>query len=261
MALRGHTEDYGLADALQLIQKAGKSGMLRCENEADDVRLLIDSGWILSAEMAGRPNDAELGSRLQRAGVITEGELGVALARRVRTSEPITEILLAMGLATVETLKQFATMMATDTLFEVFTWERGTYEFQEGAIQAPRTFVQAISLDEMLMQGIVIMDEWPRIKMRIPTERQVVDRRWALPPETKPSLEALFGGFGDDALPPPPPKGGRIEVGDHERIIHELAIPGLDVQVLLDRSPFHRLETKRCLSVLIGEHYVRLRDP
>jgi hypothetical protein len=260
MALRGHTEDYGLADALQLIQKAGKSGMLRCENAADDVRLLIENGWILSAETAGRPNDAQLGSRLLRAGVITSSELGTALARRARTSEPITEILLDAGLATVETLKQFATMMATDTLFDVFTWAQGTYEFHEGAIQAPRTFVQAISLDDMLMQGIVIMDEWPRIQARIPSDSQVVDRRWAVPPETEPSVEALFGGFGEDA-PAAPPKAGRVEIGDHERIIHDLAVPGIDVQTIIDRSPFHRLETLRCLSVLIGEHYTRLRDP
>ena len=260
MALRGHTEDYGLADALQLIQKAGKSGMLRCENEADDIRLLIDNGWILSAEIAGRPNDAALGSRLVRAGVITTGELGNALVRRAKTSEPITEILLDAGVATVETLRQFATLMATDTLFEVFTWSRGTYEFLEGAIQAPRTFMQAISLDDMLMQGIVIMDEWPKIQTRIPNHSQIVDRRWAVPPESEPSVDALFGGFDEQAMAAPA-RAGRVEIGDHERILHDLAVPGIDVQAIIDRSPFHRLETMRCLSVLIGEHYVRLRDP
>lgn len=254
MALRGNTQDYGLADVLQLIAKAGKSGILRCENDVDDIRLLIDNGWIVNVETSGRPNDAKLGTRLVRAGVITDGELGDALVRRAQTSEPITEILLDEGLATIETLKHYASLLATDTLFGLFTWSTGTYEFMEGAVSPPRTFVQAVSLDEMLMQGIVLMDEWPQILDRIPSGAARVERRWPLPPETEPNVDALFGGFDEGSSDTPP----RADIGSNERMIHDLCRAGVEVQAIVDQAPFHRFETYRCLSRLIGEHFLRL---
>lgn len=251
MALRGQIEDYGLADALQLVAKSNKSGILRCESDADDIRLLIEDSWILSAEAAGRPNDAKLGTRLVRGAVITESELGNALSRRAQTSEPITEILLDEGLATLETLKHFATLLATETLFEIFTWRTGTYEFLEGAVQAPRTFIEPMSLDEILMQGIVLMDEWPKILARVPGGGARVERRWALPPETEPSVDSLFGGSEG-------PGGELSEIGPNERLVHDLCRPGVEVQSIVDQAPFHRFETYRCLAHLIGEHFVRL---
>lgn len=252
MPLRGQIEDYGLADALQLVAKSQKSGMLRCDSDADDLRLLIESNWIVSAESAGRPNDAKLGNRLVRAGVITDGELGTALVRRARTSEPITEILLDEQLATVDTLKQFATLLATETVFEVFTWQRGTYEFLEGAIQVPRTFVDPMPLDEILMQGIVLMDEWPQIEGRVLNGAQEIDQRWPLPPETEPDVDALFGfgGTSNDSA--------GADMGPNERLVHDLCRPGVDIQAVVDQAPFHKYETYRCLSRLVGEHFVRL---
>jgi len=253
MALRGNTQDYGLADVLQLIASAGKCGILRCENDVDDIRVLVDSGWVVNVETSGRPNDAKLGTRLVRAGVITDGELGDALVRRAQTSERITEILLDEGLATVETLKHFATLLATDTLFGLFTWSRGTYEFMEGAVSPPRTFVQAVSLDEMLMQGIVLMDEWPVILKRIPSGASLIEHRWPLPPETEPSVDALFGGFEQEGEAKASP-----EVGPNERVVHDLCRPGAEVQAVVDQAPFHRYETYRCISRLIGDHFLRL---
>lgn len=251
MALRGQIEDYGLADALQLVAKSQKSGMLRCQNDAEDLRMLIENNLVLSAESAGRPNDAKLGNRLVRAGIITDGELGTALVRRARTSEPITEILLDEQLATVETLKHFATLLATETLFSIFTWQRGTYEFLEGAIQAPRSFVEPMHLDEILMQGIVLMDEWPAIEGRVLNGSNVIEKRWPLPPETEPNVDALFG-LGDQS------PGGNPEVGPNERLVHDLCRPGVQLQALLDQAPFHKYETYRCLAHLVGEHFVRL---
>ncbi len=253
MALRGNTQDFGLADVLQLIAKAGKCGILRCENETDDIRVLIDRGWVINVETAGRPNDAKLGTRLVRAGVITDAELGTALVRRAQTSEPITEIVLDLGIATQETLKHYTTLLATDTLFALFTWETGTYEFMEGAISAPRTFVEAIGLDEMLMQGIVLMDEWPKILKRIPSGGSVVEHRWELPPETEPSAEMMFGDFDMPGTSDAP-----VEVGPNERVIYDLCHPGTEVQAVVDQSPFHRFETYRCISNLVGDQFIRL---
>lgn len=270
MALRGQTQDFGLADALQLIVKGSKSGILRCDDGADDIRVLIEGGWVRSIETAGRPNDARLGNRLLRAGVITQGELGTALSRRAATSEPITEILLDLGFATHDTLAHYVTLLATDTLFEIFTWPAGTYEFMEGDVQTPRTFLTAMSLDEILLQGIVLIDEWPTIQTRIPSHGWSIDQRWPMPPEQEPSVDALFGaldnvvsdgGGFDDEGPTEHGDGPRAEIGPNERVIHDLCVPGTDVQSIVDRAPFHRFETFRCLSNLIAEHFVRLRDP
>ncbi|MEQ8275531.1 MAG: DUF4388 domain-containing protein [Deltaproteobacteria bacterium] len=255
MPLRGPIQDFGLADVLQLIAKAHRSGYIRLTNDIDEVTVTVKEGRVLDVVDEGRPGNAKLGNRLVRAGLLTNAELGQALKRRVETNAPIAHILEELRLATRESIVQYATMEATDALFDIFTWERGTYEFEETAVADPDTAIEPIPADALLMQGIVLVDEWPTIKERIPSERWRVARRFDLPPEPEPEELPMFG------LADSPENPTQLEVGPNERVVHELCAPGHAVRTIADRAPFHRFETFRCLSHLIGFLYIELVAP
>ena len=254
MALRGSLQDLGLADILQLVFKTKKVGRLRLTNDFDDVWADIDAGWIIDADTDGRPSDAKLGSRLVRAGLLTSAELGVALKRRAETGAPIAEILATAGYATPETIAQYATLQATDTVFEVFTWSDGQYHFEEQPVGEPSAWIEPINGEQLLMHGIVIAAEWPTIERRVPSGDWIVSHRRGLPPERELTADQLFM----DPNAPPPTSD---DLGPNERLVHELAHPRVNAQMVIDRSPFHRLETCRCLSKLIGAGYLRLLPP
>ena len=256
MALRGSLQDLGLADILQLIFKTKKIGRLRLSNDFDEVWADIHGAWIVNADTDGRPSDAKLGSRLVRAGILTNAELGAALKQRADTGAPIAEILIEEGFATPETITTYATLQATDTVFEVFTWDEGQYHFEERPVADAPAWIEPINGEQLLMHGIVLAAEWPTIKQRVPSGDWRVGYRRALPPEAEVSPDALFGGpDSDNAF------GPADDLGANERIVHELAQPRTNVQTVIDRSPFHRLETCRCLSKLVGAGYLRLTSP
>ncbi len=255
MALRGSLQDLGLADILQLIFKTKKVGRLRLSNDFDEVWADINKGWIVDADTDGRPSDAKLGSRLVRAGLLTNAELGIALRRRADTGAPIAAILIQAGYATPETITKYATLQATDTIFEVFTWTHGQYHFQEQSLGDPSPWVQPINGDQLLMHGIVLASEWPTIARQVPSGDYLVAHRRPLPPEQEMTPEFLFTDSGSQPVVSPD------DIGPNERHVHELAQPRLNVQGVIDRSPFHRLETCRCLSKLVGAGYLRLMAP
>ncbi|MEO1335821.1 MAG: DUF4388 domain-containing protein [Myxococcota bacterium] len=252
--MRGSLQDLGLADILQLIFRTKKVGRLRLTNDYDEVWADIHRGWIIDADTEGRPSDAKLGSRLMRAGLLTNAELGLALKRRNETGAPIAEILTRAGYATPETITQYATLQVTDTVYEVFTWSDGQYQFDERPVVEPPLWIQPINGDQLLMHGIVLAAEWATIARRVPSGDWRVAHRHPLPPEQELTADALF-------TDPTATPMSEDDIGSNERLIHELAQVRTTVQTIIDRSPFHRLETCRCLSKLVGEGYLRLMAP
>jgi hypothetical protein len=248
--LRGNLQDFGLADILQLIVKGQKSGVFVVRSPSDEVHVTFNEGWVFDVTADSRPNDSKLGSRLVRAGLLSHAALGQTLKRRAETGVPLARLIVEGGHASEEVVMAHATLIASDTLFEIFTWRAGTYEFHDGVMPRPAT-IEPLAGEQLLMQGIVLTDEWPNIEARVPSPLCFVERRWALPPEQTLDDAPLFAS----AAP------GEPEIGPEEREIHGLCVPGTEVQAVIDRASVHRYEVLRCLSVLVGAHYVRLAEP
>lgn len=257
MPLRGQTQDFGLADAIQLIVQSGKSGALRCVSNEETVVFGVDAAFVNRVETEGRPTGARLGNRLVGAGVLTREELGRVLVRRARNQEPVESLVVELGLADPQTVQHHVTLLGTDSLLEIFLWADGTYELIEGGAPEPNPWIIPISLEELLVMGIPLVHEWPTIAEAIPSAKMRIAERRMIPDVLISSSfdsasELMF--VGDDA-------GGANGLGDNERLVHGLCEPGLDVQTVLDRSPFHRLETCRCLNALLGQQLLSLRPP
>ena len=257
MPLRGHTQDFGLADVIQLIVQGGKSGALRCVSREETVVFGVDSAFVTRIETEGRPTGAQLGNRLVRAGVLTREALGRVLVRRARTQEPVESLVLELGLTDAETVQHHVTLLATDALLEIFLWAEGTYELIEGGAPEPNLWILPISLEHLLVQGIPLVHDWPRIDEAIPSAKMRIAERRTLPDTDLVS----FGEISPEHLFAVDDGTGVSPLGDNERLVHGLCEPGLDVQTVLDRSPFHRLETCRCLSALLGQELLSLRSP
>lgn len=258
MALSGRIEDFGLTDLFQLLISTAKSGTILLQNEQQqEVTVQIRAGMILYVHSAGRPVDVRLGSRLVRSGQLSHQQFGEALRRRSETGQSIVTILNREGLAAPEDIAQLATLEATDILLSLFTWQDGSYAFEDGPVPDPPSWMEPISADYLLMQGFGLISELPEIEARVPSILHVIAARRPLPRVGSGDLspDALFS---EDILAPPPVEEGP---SDQDRFVHALALPGADIQSIVDRAPVGRYDTYRSLSHLIGGGYLTIGPP
>jgi len=171
MALRGSLKDFGLADILQLIHFQGKSGVLTLEGERDKVKLFFVDGNIVGAISSRRQEDARLGKVLLKRGFIKEEDLRGALEEQSKTGNKIGSILLKKGLVDKEHIKNVLTGQITETVVQIFGWERGTYEFTPQAIALDTVGDKEVPIildtQHLLMEGLRILDEWSLLEGKL----------------------------------------------------------------------------------------------
>ena len=164
MALKGTIEDFGVADIFQLIGQQRKTGVLILNDDVDDVRIHYEEGKIIRAESSTRPKQMLIGNILVNAEVITEMQLDQALQTQRRTLQRLGAVMVEMGIVDDATINEFATLQMTETVYRLFLWTTGTYEFEQTSVEPIAEGVQPIAAEHILLEGIRMIDEWPAIR-------------------------------------------------------------------------------------------------
>lgn len=241
MALSGTLEDFGIAEILQLIAQQTKSGMLRLRNRSEEVLVWFDAGNVVRVEQTAGNEMHLLGHRLVRAGIITERELEDALEVQRRTLERLGDVLIARNSVSPEDLREMAHLQATETLYRLFTWKSGTYEFEAGPVAGdPRGF-PPIRGEAILMEGFRILDEWPLVRKKIGSPLMTFERLRELPPPRD-----------DDR------RGG---LDPNEWRVLALVQRGRTVERLVELSRLGEFETYKALAQLVSSGYLRAIPP
>ena len=239
MALTGTVSDFGIAEILQLIGQQAKSGVLHLASGDDEIHILISDGNVVSAECGGREQKDRLGSMLVRAEVITQGDLERALEAQGRTLRRLGDVLLEMRLVSIEELKEFTALQMTETVFRLFAWKSGTYEFEPGAVEWDPATVVPLRAESVLMEGFRRVDEWPAVRRKIS------------------SLAMTFVRLGEL----PAPAAADPNLGPNERRVFALAEPGRTVDRIVDLSRLGEFETCRALLTLANLELLRPEPP
>lgn len=249
MALKGRIEDFGLTDVLQLIVRRAKSGVITLSNDADEVTAAIENGAIVSVDTE-RPMESELASRLARAGMINAAQLGAVLRRRAETGEQMANILIAERCATPAIVRPFVTAHALDTLFEVFSWPKGQYAFEEQSLDATPRAMDPIPMEFLLINGMRALEETEGLNRIIPSKSLSISRTKPLPVDEGTRADLIEDLHFEAA------NSGQIE--PNERLVYELCLPGIAVRTVMDRAPLSRFHSMAALASLIQRGYVRL---
>lgn len=258
MALKGTIKDFGVADIFQLISQQLKTGVLVLRNSTEEVQVTFLDGTLVGANHSIRSSEQLLGNLLVRAEVVTQKQLDEVLQEQQRTLQKIGDVLVDQRMATPADIKEFTRLQMTETVYGLFEWTDGTYEFETEEVD-PRTLeVEPMRAETVVMNGIRMTDEWPSIREKIPSYSWLVEPMRSLPEaSTAPSDEfdlsslSEFDGSAD----------GRSDVGDYERRVFALIAPGRTVQKIIDLSRLGEFEACASLSVLMSEGYIRVIKP
>lgn len=166
MALSGNLHDFSIPDVFRLVSLSGKTGVLHLLSEGADGSVWFRDGQVFFAQSDRRKG--LLGERLVAAGRVSARALERAV--RLRAEEPeggrrIGEILVDEGVVGLSVLEAFVQEQIQDTVFDLFLWEEGTFEFE--LLEAPpanQDIGLAVSIENIVMEGARRLAEWTQLR-------------------------------------------------------------------------------------------------
>lgn len=165
MALEGTLRDFSLADILQLISLQKKTGLLTLKGHQDTVTLGFSEGRLVSAESAARRMDTRLGTVLVKTQRLAPETLQRALEIQAQTLQRLGFILLKNGFVTPDDLRDGLDIQIRKIVYSLFRWTDGDYVFSpHESIDYDRETVVPIAVENLLMEGARMTDEWPIIE-------------------------------------------------------------------------------------------------
>ncbi len=178
--LSGNLRTMPLPDILQWIATGRKSGTLHITRGAIRKQIAFHEGTIYSS-VSGDPRES-LGQFLIRSRLITEDQLFRALERQETQGRLLGAILVAEGALGEDDLFAVLKTKAEETIYDLFTWGQGEFEFKEGELPRDLAVHLDLNVTEVLLEGIRRVDDWDRIRKAIPSVRTTFRVRDELPP-------------------------------------------------------------------------------
>jgi hypothetical protein len=153
-------------------------------------------------------------------------------------------------------------LQATETLYKLFTWKAGTYEFKQEKVEPDLdAAITPLRAESVLMEGFRMVDEWPLIRKKISRTDMTFERLRALPEPEAPA--------GAPAPPSDDPFDLALEkvasevraeqgsIGESERRVFEEIVLGRDLRKLIDVCCLGEFETCKALLNLVNAEFVR----
>ncbi len=254
MALSGTLKDFGIADILQLIGHQTKTGRLVLRSGGDEVEVYFIEGNVVFATEKGRTAKNLLGNLLLRAELLSKEQLDEALGTQQRTLKRLGDILIEGQMVTPPQLAQMMRLQTTETLYRLFSWKNGSYEFSQEDVDPARSAFEPIRAESVLLEGFRRMDEWPALKKKVPWTEATFEKVKDLDTRDLPSIDD--GGLGLD--------GGEDAEGkptERHKLVFRLAVGGKDVQRVVDASRVGEFEALKAISDLMEWGFLKAVPP
>lgn len=177
MALVGNIRDFGLSDFLYLVDRGYKTGCLHLVRGDDTAVLFFEKGKLVNASLGNHNETA--GELLLRLGKITSHQLEQAqhFQRREGNGLPLSQALIQSNALSQDELQQaLQTHIEESVVYGLFGWPDGEFRFEHGQKPEPDSAIMPlpVPVEHLIMEGVRRIDEWGRIKDRIPSTDMIV---------------------------------------------------------------------------------------
>jgi hypothetical protein len=175
VALRGNVKDFGIAEVFQLIGQQRKTGVLELSDRGRQVQLVFDRGSVVSATPVGpRPHEA-LGEMLVRCGLLTRQRVEDLHRECAASARALPRLAQECGLGPEE-VEAIQDLLTRETLFQILRWEAGSFDFSPQEVDHGRPLETLLGAEQILMDGLRMIDEWQSFADQVPSEETVFRR-------------------------------------------------------------------------------------
>jgi len=177
VALRGNLADFGIGEVFQLIGQQRKTGVLEIGSEAGRIQICFDAGSVVSAAPVADQPEGALGELLVRRGVLPPEALATALAECSATLERLGQRLVARALVSKQEVDAAEELLTRETIFDLLRQSQGSFHFTARPVAHDRDPAALLGAEQILMDGLRMVDEWRTLARGLPAEDAVLRRR------------------------------------------------------------------------------------
>jgi hypothetical protein len=173
VSLRGDLKDFGIADVFQLIGQQRKTGVLEFQGHGERIQFLFDRGAVVTAAPVGLWSHAALGEMLLRCGLLTRERVDDLRRECEASAQPLPSVAISRGWLEADELRQIEDLLTGETIFAVLRWQVGSFDFSASAVEHDREFDSLLGAEQILMDGLRMVDEWQSFAELVPSEDTV----------------------------------------------------------------------------------------
>ena len=171
MHLKGNFETSFLASILQLLCNDKKTGVLRLIRDENEVKIFMKDGAVIYA--TGSQKESRLGYLLRNKGIISSKQLNACLSLAKEKKQALGEVLVAQGYISKERLKENIYKQAEDIIFDLFLWEKGSFEYKDVKLNLKGMVVTPLNIMNIILEATRRVDEMPIITKQITNDRLI----------------------------------------------------------------------------------------
>jgi len=222
MGFTGNLSSVNFPDILQLISMGTKTGTLHITQKDSYRDIYFKNGRVI---LASTDHDVEtFENELLRTNRINRQDLAKAREIMELTGKDYPSTLVFLGIFEKDQVADLMRRHVETVLYEIFGWNEGEFEFQDGVLPNTDYIVNAINTMNILMEGTRRIDEWNKIKEALPNSNTV--------------LSVSSSSFAQkDEVRLSPSEAQVLSLIDGDRSIEEIE----------EKSPFSELDTARAL--------------
>jgi hypothetical protein len=125
---------------------------------------------VVSAAPVGTRPHAALGEMLVRCGQLTRERADQLYRECDAGAQLLPRLAVARDWISQSELEQIEDLLTRETFFTVLRWTAGTFRFVARDVEHPRRFGELLGAEQILMDGLRMMDEWQSIAELVPSE-------------------------------------------------------------------------------------------
>jgi hypothetical protein len=158
-----------------------------------------------------------------------------------------------MGLIGKDTIQESLKTQAVEIVLSLFKWKKGEYNFKVMEyLDEGMRIIEPLSTDNLIMEGVQMLDEWPLIKKVVPDDSMVFE---PIPVDSR-NIEIVdeheeFSGKG---------KGNKIFLTETEANLLKYVNGENTVRDLAELGVFTQYKVYKSLYNLVGKSIIRAKD-
>jgi len=191
--LVGDLETMTIPDLLQWLSQGRKTGTLVLQQDTVVKRLFLREGVIVSS--ASNDPREFLGQIMVSQQLISEVQLKEAFDTQGKTQVMLGKVLVEKGWVPQEVVIQALKRKTEETVYSLFLWKEGSFEFVEGETQGEAVVPILLQVEQVLLEGLRRFDLAQKIRRAFPSGRVVLART-----DTQPPADLLANPFARRAL-------------------------------------------------------------
>jgi hypothetical protein len=168
MALKGNLRDFTITQLLNLINLAGKTGLLVVEGPGEIARITFRQGKLAYAQTGHE--DGSLASILHQTRRISPSQYKLLKERTANMSDKELGLLLInAGYLTQDDILTSLQTYFTDVVRRLFTWVEGFFRFEQDIFPTDGKITVRVDLENLIIEGSRQLREWEQLNEEIPS--------------------------------------------------------------------------------------------